>query len=241
MHWIASRWPESPCSPRLGRRPYRTAPAPRADDRDRAHRRHRRRRRALRRAAGGDRVGGRHPPRDDRSSARASSRSSSPSGCSCCTTATRREQARAHAAGRGARGPASRLHSFIDGLGIGLAFQLDTATGLLVFLAVVTHDFADGLNTVSLRPTPGAATEARSAGCDRRCWRRWWEPRSAVVVTISEHALGQLLAVYAGFFLFMGATDLLPRRTSIRPGEARPADLRRFRRDVPDRLDSLSV
>jgi ZIP family zinc transporter len=31
-----------------------------------------------------------------------------------------------------------------------------------------------------------------------------------VFVTVSEYSLGQLLAVYAGFFLFMGATDLLP-------------------------------
>jgi ZIP family zinc transporter len=29
-------------------------------------------------------------------------------------------------------------------------------------------------------------------------------------LTVSEASLGQLLAVYAGFFLFMGATDLLP-------------------------------
>ena len=30
------------------------------------------------------------------------------------------------------------------------------------------------------------------------------------MLTTSEHALGHLLAVYAGVFLFMGATDLLP-------------------------------
>jgi ZIP family zinc transporter len=29
-------------------------------------------------------------------------------------------------------------------------------------------------------------------------------------VSVSEYALGHLLALYAGFFLFMGATDLLP-------------------------------
>jgi zinc transporter ZupT len=29
-------------------------------------------------------------------------------------------------------------------------------------------------------------------------------------LSVSERSLGQLLAVYAGFFLFMGATDLLP-------------------------------
>ena len=30
------------------------------------------------------------------------------------------------------------------------------------------------------------------------------------VLSISEESLGELLAVYAGFFLYMGATDLLP-------------------------------
>jgi zinc transporter ZupT len=102
------------------------------------------------------------------------------------------------------------LHSFIDGLGIGLAFQLDTATGLLVFLAVVTHDFADGLNTVNF---------VLSQGGDLRRALRWLAVDSlaplvgatvGVFITVSEYSLGQLLAVYAGFFLFMGATDLLP-------------------------------
>jgi ZIP family zinc transporter len=120
------------------------------------------------------------------------------------------EQARSHAQ-VGALGAAGlSLHSFIDGLGIGLAFQLDTATGLLVFLAVVTHDFADGLNTVNF---------VLSQGGDLRRALRWLGVDSlaplvgatvGVFVTVSERSLGQLLAVYAGFFLFMGATDLLP-------------------------------
>jgi zinc transporter ZupT len=92
------------------------------------------------------------------------------------------EQARAHAH-VGALGAAGlSAHSFVDGLGIGLAFGLDTATGLLVFVAVISHDFADGLNTV---------TFVLRQGDDRRRALTW-------------------LAVYAGFFLFMGATDLLP-------------------------------
>ena len=102
------------------------------------------------------------------------------------------------------------VHSFIDGLGIGLAFGLDTATGVLVFIAVVCHDFADGLNTVSfvLRQSD-----------DRRQAKRWlaidaFAPLLGVIVgsaiTVSEFTLGEILAVYTGFFIFMGATDLLP-------------------------------
>ena len=119
-------------------------------------------------------------------------------------------QARAHAQ-VGVLGAAGlSLHSFIDGLGIGLAFHLDDATGFLVFLAVVTHDFADGLNTVSF---------VLSQRQERRKALTWLTIDSlaplvgAIVgsaISISEYALGHLLAVYAGFFLFMGATDLLP-------------------------------
>ena len=120
------------------------------------------------------------------------------------------EQARAHAR-VGALGAAGlSLHSFIDGLGIGLAFGLDTTTGLLVFVAVVSHDFADGLNTVSF--------VMRQSG-DRRRAIRWLAidaaaPLIGAIVgaslSIGEEQLGSVLAVYAGFFLFMGATDLLP-------------------------------
>ncbi|HWN23160.1 MAG TPA: ZIP family metal transporter [Gaiellaceae bacterium] len=120
------------------------------------------------------------------------------------------EQARAHAR-VGALGAAGlSVHSFIDGLGIGLAFGLDTTTGLLVFLAVVSHDFADGLNTVSF--------VMRQSG-DRRTAIRWLAVDSAAPLvgaivgaslSVGEEQLGALLAVYVGFFLFMGATDLLP-------------------------------
>jgi ZIP family zinc transporter len=124
------------------------------------------------------------------------------------------EQARAHAP-VGTLGAAGlSLHSFVDGLGIGFAFNLDTATGLLVFLAVVSHDFADGLNTVSF---------VLRQGDDRRQAVRWLTadalaPLGGAIVgstlALSQRHLGYLLAAYAGFFLFMGATDLLPEAHS---------------------------
>jgi zinc transporter ZupT len=120
------------------------------------------------------------------------------------------EHARAHHH-VGALGAAGlSLHSFIDGLGIGLAFHLSTGTGLLVFLAVVSHDFADGMNTVSFI--------LRQSG-EQRAAIRWllldsFAPLLGAIVgttvAVSERHLGYLLAAYAGFFLFMGATDLLP-------------------------------
>ena len=102
------------------------------------------------------------------------------------------------------------VHSFVDGLGIGLAFQVNTATGLLVFIAVISHDFADGMNTVSfiLRQGGGVRSAARWLALDATT------PLAGAVVgtliAVSARHLGYLLAVYSGFFLFMGATDLLP-------------------------------
>jgi zinc transporter, ZIP family len=102
------------------------------------------------------------------------------------------------------------LHSFTDGLGIGLAFSVNTETGLLVLLAVVSHAFADGLNTVSF---------VLSQSGDRGRAIRWlridaFAPLVGAVIgsliSVSDQTLGYFLAIYAGFFLYMGATDLLP-------------------------------
>jgi zinc transporter ZupT len=120
------------------------------------------------------------------------------------------EEARAHerVGALGAFGLS--IHSFIDGLGIGLAFGLDTTTGVLVFIAVAAHDFADGLNTVSF---------VLSQSGDRSLAIRWLRidaiaPLLGAIVgsslDVSEQFLGHVLALYAGFFIYLGATDLLP-------------------------------
>ena len=59
------------------------------------------------------------------------------------------DEARAHHRVGALGAAALSVHSFIDGLGIGLAFGVDTLHGVLVFIAVISHDFADGLNTVT--------------------------------------------------------------------------------------------
>ncbi len=101
-------------------------------------------------------------------------------------------------------------HSFIDGLAVGLAFGANTSTGVLVLVAVLAHDFADGLNTVSF-----VLNESQNRPQAIR-----WLVADAVapvigatvgaLVNVSDGTLGHLLSFYAGFFIFMGATDLLP-------------------------------
>lgn len=114
-------------------------------------------------------------------------------------------------------GPATLTgHSFMDGMSIGLAFQIDERAGWLVALAVLTHDVADGINTVSL------CLAARA----ERAARRWViingaAPLLGVVagrsVTVPGGALAPLLAIFAGSFLYIGACELLPRSHALDP------------------------
>ncbi len=75
---------------------------------------------------------------------------------------------------------------------------------------MIAHDFADGLNTVSfvLRQSNDRAQAIRWLALDAAA------PLVGAIIgaslSVSEESLGRLLALYAGFFLFMGATDLLP-------------------------------
>ncbi len=112
---------------------------------------------------------------------------------------------------RGTLGAGSlAVHSFLDGAAIGLAFQVSAAVGMIVTVAVLVHDFSDGINTVNLiLKNHGSKTNAF----------RWLlidalAPILGIVSTLffslSESVLGIVLAVFAGFFLYIGASDLLP-------------------------------
>src|ERR1700730_19209249 len=42
------------------------------------------------------------------------------------------------------------LHSFLDGVAIGVGFQTSAKVGLLIALGIIAHDLSDGLNTVTV-------------------------------------------------------------------------------------------
>ncbi|WP_295563019.1 hypothetical protein [uncultured Sphingomonas sp.] len=84
------------------------------------------------------------------------------------------------------------LHSVMDGLGIGIAFQLSSATGWLVAIAVLPHDMADGANMVGL--------SALSGGTERT--HRWLMVNAAAPLV--GVATGQAIPVD------LGRVSLLP-------------------------------
>jgi zinc transporter ZupT len=111
----------------------------------------------------------------------------------------------------GSLGAASlSLHSFLDGVGIGLAFKVSPTVGGVVAAAVLAHDFSDGINTVTmiLRARGRRLLAARWLLLDAAA------PVIGVATTffysLDDTELGLVLAVFCGFFLYIGASDLLP-------------------------------
>jgi zinc transporter ZupT len=102
------------------------------------------------------------------------------------------------------------VHSFFDGIAIGIAFQISHSVGIFVAVAVITHDFSDGLNTVII--------VLRDKGKKRDAFK-WLladsiAPVIGVISTfffrISETSFALILALLSGFFFYIGASDLLP-------------------------------
>jgi ZIP family zinc transporter len=120
------------------------------------------------------------------------------------------EQAQAHGQVGVLSAAALGLHSFTDGLAIGLAFGLNTETGILVLLAVISHDFADGINAVTFILRQGGTRDVALRWLVIVAVAPLFGAVVGSAVDISEYTLGHLLAVYAGIFLYIGATDLLP-------------------------------
>lgn len=102
------------------------------------------------------------------------------------------------------------FHSFLDGFGIGLAFKVSPTIGWVVALAVLAHDFSDGINTVNMI--------IKNNG-KRKTALKWLAADAlapavgvslAFFMTVSESTLGLLLSVFIGLFLYISASDLIP-------------------------------
>lgn len=112
---------------------------------------------------------------------------------------------------RGSLGAASFcLHSLIDGIAIGLSFQASASIGLIVAIAVIAHRFSDGINTV------GVILKNRGEVKHAKSWliAVGLAPILGALFTftfsVADNILAIILAIFAGFFLYIGASDLIP-------------------------------
>jgi ZIP family zinc transporter len=133
---------------------------------------------------------------------------------------------RARGAGRPVRGvlsilpPASLIiHSTLDGLAIGLAFQAGAGIGLIVLLAVLAHDFADGMNVVTLALDAARGRRLAMGFLVLDALAPVVGAGLSLVIAIPDAALGYLLASFAGVFIAIGASHLLPESQHQRPSD----------------------
>lgn len=117
------------------------------------------------------------------------------------------------------------VHSLFDGLAIGLGFHVDTALGLLVAVAVIGHDFSDGLNTVSYLVT------------HRQPVRRSWQllladalaplfgATVALLVPVPPVVFPVAIGFFSGLFIYAASNTLLPRAKELALTTALPLTL----------------
>ena len=102
------------------------------------------------------------------------------------------------------------VHSFLDGVALAAALAVGGGLGLVIAVVVIVHRFSDGISVVGLL--------LASRASPREAYR--WVSVVAIapvlgvllglVVHVPDDVLGVGLAVFAGFFLYVGAAELLP-------------------------------
>jgi zinc transporter ZupT len=102
------------------------------------------------------------------------------------------------------------VHSLLDGFAIGVAFRFDTQAGLLVAIAVLAHDFSDGLNTVTVMLGSGNSLRSSLGMLALDAAAPVLGVLASFVIKPPENILVLILAFFAGSFLYLGAGDLLP-------------------------------
>ena len=105
-------------------------------------------------------------------------------------------------------------HSFLDGLSIGIGFQVSTEVGMAVAIAVIGHRFADGFNTTNVmlyhQNKPSRAKKMLLIAAVMPILGGL----ASLLFSLSEAALAVYLGFFAGFLLYIGASDILPQAHS---------------------------
>jgi zinc transporter ZupT len=101
-------------------------------------------------------------------------------------------------------------HGFIEGLAIGISFQFEWSLGLVVAFAVISHDFCDGLSTLTIM--------LNSSNTMRSSMKMLFFDAIAPVLgatitlffNLPSYYLVFTMSFLAGSFVYMGAGSLLP-------------------------------
>ncbi len=102
------------------------------------------------------------------------------------------------------------LHSFADGFAIGVGFHFDFQIGIIVALAVILHDFPDGMNVITVMLGSGNSLKSSMRMLLLDAATPVLGATAALFITSVDRYLVYFLPFFAGGFLYLGASDLLP-------------------------------
>ena len=102
------------------------------------------------------------------------------------------------------------LHSFLDGIALAAALDVGGGLALVVAAVVVVHRFSDGIGIVSLLLASRTPTAIAYRWVGVVAVAPLLGVLLGVLIPIPTRVLGALLATFAGFFLYIGAAELLP-------------------------------
>jgi len=102
------------------------------------------------------------------------------------------------------------LHSLFDGVAIGVAFHSSMRVGIFVSTAVTLHKFSDGLSMMGILAINKntVKTSLLWLGINAVC--PLVGAFSTFAFSMTDNTLALFLAFFAGLFLYIGASDLLP-------------------------------
>ncbi|MBI3757636.1 MAG: ZIP family metal transporter [Deltaproteobacteria bacterium] len=102
------------------------------------------------------------------------------------------------------------VHSFFDGVAIGGAFQVGSEIGWVIALAVILHKFADGVSTVGVMLGTQHSTSATTAMLSVTALAPLVGTMAQSAFVVPQPLLALALGWFAGVFLYLGASSLLP-------------------------------
>ena len=105
-------------------------------------------------------------------------------------------------------------HVFLDGIGLGVAFQIDKKLGFAVFLAVLVHAFSDGLNTVSLMVKSGHWNKTSYSLLGVDAIARIGGATFGTYLALSQSLMSLYLALFSGFLIYLATSHILPEAHS---------------------------